>query len=132
MRILIAWISQFLGRNGGMEKVSIRFANEMVRRGHSVDLAYCTERDGKVYTPIDPCVGVVNIAHYLPGGKWESHKTTSFKIKREAWRLIGKSFMLNYIRKCEVAYLKPGVQRLLEDFQPDVVGYIGCQNYFSH
>lgn len=37
MRILIAWISQFLGRNGGMEKVSIRFANEMVRRGHSVD-----------------------------------------------------------------------------------------------
>lgn len=121
MRILIAWISQFLGRNGGMEKVSIRFANEMVRRGHSVDLAYCTERDGKVYTPIDPCVGVVNIAHYLPGGKWESHKTTSFKIKREVWRLIGKSFMLDYIRKCEVAYLKLGVQRLLEDFQPDVV-----------
>lgn len=121
MRILIAWISQFLGRNGGMEKVSIRFANEMVRRGHSVDLAYCTERDGKVYTPIDPCVGVVNIAHYLPGGKWESHKTTFFKIKREVWRLIGRSFMLDYIRKCEVAYLKPGVQRLLEDFQPDVV-----------
>ena len=88
MRILIAWISQFLGRNGGMEKVSIRFANEMVRRGHSVDLAYCTERDGKVYTPIDPCVGVVNIAHYLPGGKWESHKTTSFKIKREVWQSI--------------------------------------------
>lgn len=121
MRILIAWISQFLGRNGGMEKVSIRFANEMVRRGHSVDLAYCTERDGKVYTPIDPCVGVVNIAHYLPGGKWESHKTTSFKIKREALRLIGKPFAVDYARKHEVVYLRSGIQRVLEDFQPDVV-----------
>lgn len=121
MRILIAWISQFLGRNGGMEKVSIRFANEMVRRGHSVDLAYCTERDGKVYTPIDPCVGVVNIAYYLPGGKWESHKTTSFKIKREALRLIGKPFAVDYARKHEVVYLRSGIQRLLEDFQPDVV-----------
>lgn len=121
MRILLAWISQFLGRNGGMEKVSIRFANEMVRRGHSVDLAYCTERDGKVYTPIDPCVGVVNIAHYLPGGKWESHKTTSFKIKREALRLIGKPFAVDYARKHEVVYLRSGIQRVLEDFQPDVV-----------
>lgn len=121
MQILIAWISQFLGRNGGMEKVSIRFANEMVRRGHSVDLAYCTERDGKVYTPIDPCVGVVNIAHYLPGGKWESHKTTSFKIKREALRLIGKPFAVDYARKHEVVYLRSGIQRVLEDFQPDVV-----------
>lgn len=121
MRILIAWISQFLGRNGGMEKVSIRFANEMVRRGHSVALAYCTERDGKVYTPIDPCVGVVNIAHYLPGGKWESHKTTSFKIKREALRLIGKPFAVDYARKHEVVYLRSGIQRVLEDFQPDVV-----------
>lgn len=121
MRILIAWISQFLGRNGGMEKVAIRFANEMVRRGHSVDLAYCTERDGKVYTPIDPCVGVVNIAHYLPGGKWESHKTTSFKIKREALRLIGKPFAVDYARKHEVVYFRSGIQRVLEDFQPDVV-----------
>ena len=121
MRILIAWISQFLGRNGGMEKVSIRFANEMVRRGHSVDLAYCTERDGKVYTPIDSCVGVVNIVHYLPVGKWESHKTTSFKIKREALRLIGKPFAVDYARKHEVVYLRSGIQRVLEDFQPDVV-----------
>ena len=121
MRILIAWISQFLGRNGGMEKVSIRFANEMVRRGHSVALAYCTEREGKVYTPIDPCVRVVNIAHYLPEGKWESHKTTSFKIKREALRLIDKSFAIDFGRKHEVVYLKTGVQRVLEDFQPDMI-----------
>ena len=121
MRILIVWIARFLGHNGGMEKVSIRFANEMIERGHSVALAYCTEHDGKAYTLIDSRVRVVNIAHCLPDGKWESHKTTSFKIKREACRLIGKSFMLDYIRKCEVAYLKPGVQRLLEDFQPDVV-----------
>lgn len=121
MRILIVWIARFLGHNGGMEKVSIRFANEMIERGHSVALAYCTEHDGKAHTLIDSRVRVVNIAHCLPDGKWESHKTTSFKIKREAWRLIGKSFMLDYIRKCEVAYLKPGVQRLLEDFQPDVV-----------
>ncbi len=97
MRILIVWIARFLGHNGGMEKVSIRFANEMIERGHSVALAYCTEHDGKAYTLIDSRVRVVNVAHYLPGGKWESHKTTSFKIKREVWRLIGKSFMLDYI-----------------------------------
>lgn len=84
MRILIAWISQFLGRNGGMEKVSIRFANEMVRRGHSVDLAYCTERDGKVYTPIDPCVGVVNIAHIYPE---ENGKAIKLHLSRSKERL---------------------------------------------
>lgn len=49
MRILIVWIARFLGHNGGMEKVSIRFANEMIERGHSVALAYCTEHDGKAY-----------------------------------------------------------------------------------
>ena len=121
MNILIAWIAQFVGHNGGMDKVFVRFANEMTRRGHTVTLAYCTEHEGKIYTPIHPAVRVINIAQYLPGHKWESHKTTAFKIKREILRLVGKTYMLNYTRKWGSYYLQPGIQKLLKEVQPDVV-----------
>lgn len=121
MKILIAWIAQFVGHNGGMDKVFVRFANEMVRRGHTVTLAYCTEHNGKSYTPIDSRVNIVNIANYLPNKKWESHKTILFKIKREILRSINKSHMLNYERRYELDYIRSGIQNLLNSFSPDII-----------
>ena len=121
MKILIAWIGQFVGHNGGMDKVFVHFANEMVHRGHTVTLAYCTERSGKIYTLIDSQVNVVNIATYLPGGKWESHKPVSFRIKREFFRLFSNSQMLNYKRKYESHFLQTGIQKLLNESKPDII-----------
>ncbi len=121
MKILIAWIDQFVGHNGGMDKVFVRFANEMVRRGHNVTLAYCTEHNGKSYTPIDSRVNVVNVANNLPDKKWESHKTTFFKIKREILRLLNKSHMLNYERQYELDYIQSGIQNLLNGSSPDII-----------
>ena len=121
MKILIAWIAQFVGHNGGMDKVFVRFANEMVRRGHNVTLAYCTEHNGKSYTPIDSRVNIVNIANYLPDKKWECHKTILFKIKREILRSINKHHMLNYERRYELDYIQSGIQILLNTFSPNVI-----------
>lgn len=121
MKILIAWIGQFVGHNGGMDKVFVHFANEMVHRGHAVTLAYCTERSGKIYTLIDPQVNVINIATYLPGGKWESHKPVSFRIKREFFRLFSNSHMFNYKRKYESHFLQTGIQKLLNESKPDII-----------
>lgn len=121
MKILIVWIAQFVGHNGGMDKVFVRFANEMVRRGHTMTLAYCTEHSGKSYTTINSQVNVVNLATYLPGEKWESLRTTSFKITREILRFFNKSYMFTYTRKYESRFLQPGIQELLHETQPDII-----------
>lgn len=121
MKILIVWIAQFVGHNGGMDKVFVRFANEMVRRGHTMTLAYCTEHSGKSYTPIDPQVHVVNISTYLPDGKWESLRSTSFKLKREFLRLFSKSYMFDYTRKYESQFLQPSIRKLLNEIKPDII-----------
>ena len=77
MKVLICWNSQFLGRNGGMEKVFCNLSNELVRRGHEVTSVYCTERTGEIYTPLDPRVKLENLAHRLPGGGLGVSETAS-------------------------------------------------------
>ena len=39
MKIMLFWVAQFVGINGGIEKVFTNFANEMIQRGHSGELS---------------------------------------------------------------------------------------------
>lgn len=38
MKIMLFWVAQFVGINGGIEKVFTNFANEMIQRGHSGEM----------------------------------------------------------------------------------------------
>lgn len=77
----------------------------MVRRGHSVDMVYCTEKHGELYTSIDSKVNLVNLADYLPGHKFESVRPISMKILREFWRIIDRSYMISFVRSFEARYM---------------------------
>lgn len=96
MRVLIFWNDQFLGRNGGMEKVFCNLSNELTRRGHQVFSAFCTEKTGKIYTPLDPKVQLINLADRLPGKKWESTVSLGYILKREYLRIVAREKMLDY------------------------------------
>lgn len=122
MRIFIGWIAQVVEHNGGMERVSINFANEMVRRGHEVVLAYCTEHSGEFCFPLDNRVKVINLAEFLPGHKYESLKPPAgFKIKREILRIIHPAGMKNMNTWFKIYRLRYVVMQALHDTSPDVV-----------
>lgn len=121
MKVMLFWVSQFIGINGGIEKVFSNFANEMVRRGHSVDMVYCTEKHGELYTSIDSKVNLVNLADYLPNHKFESVSPISMKILREFWRIIDRSHMTSFVRSFEARYICNPIKELLESIKPEVI-----------
>ena len=43
MHILLANFTKMVNDTGGMAKVTVAFANEMVKRGHDVSLVYSDE-----------------------------------------------------------------------------------------
>lgn len=90
MRILIGGIAQFLGLKGGMERVTVNFANEMVQRGHEVSIVYCTDVREKVPYSLSPAVELVNLSNYgAPGNELKAQKKPiAFKVRREIVRLF--------------------------------------------
>lgn len=76
MRILIGGIAQFLGIKGGVERVIVNFANEMVQRGHDISIVYCTDIKEKVPYPLSPIVKLINLSNYgAPGNELKAKKT---------------------------------------------------------
>ena len=121
LNILMGWDSQFVGHNGGTEKVFSNFSNEMVKRGHNVTMVYCTEKTGALYTPLDSRVTLINIANYLPEGKWASVKPLTFKIKREILRIINKVQMHDFVENFELTYRASAIKEILDQVHPDII-----------
>lgn len=122
MKIVICWISQVIGNNGGMEKVMINFSNEMARRGHKVTLAYCTESDGNFCSPVDENVNIINLVNFMPGHKFESvKKPLSFKVLREIIRVICPTMARDMNVKLVIKQLAPAISRILQIKKPDII-----------
>ncbi len=122
MKIVICWISQVIGNNGGMEKVMINFSNEMARRGHKVTLAYCTEFDGDFCSPVDENINITNLVKFMPGHKFESvKKPLSFKVLREIIRVICPTMARDMNVKLVIKQLAPAISRILQIEKPDII-----------
>lgn len=122
MKILIGWIAQVVGHNGGMDKVFVNFANEMTRRGHEVTLAYCTELSGRFYTPIMKEVKIINIIDLITNHKFESvKKSIPFKIRREIFRIIHPASMKEMETKFTLHRIGNAVFKLLQQEKPDII-----------
>ena len=121
MRVVLALNKQFVGVNGGMEKVFCNLSNELVHRGHEVTSVYCTERTGEIYTPLDPRVKLENLAHRLPGGGWESVRPLPFVLKREWLRIVNRPRCHDYVIRTEAARLCDAARELLSVARPDVI-----------
>ena len=118
MRILLANFSKMVGDSGGLAKVNVAFANEMVRRGHTVTTVYSDDREGDFFYPLDTRVMAYNLRHFR--GQTQLFPI-SYKIRREVLRALserrGRAVNLEFVEK----YLLPHVRTILTETKPDVI-----------
>ncbi|WP_313995152.1 glycosyltransferase [uncultured Selenomonas sp.] len=118
MRILLANFTKMVGDSGGLAKVNVAFANEMVRRGHTVTTVYSDDLEGDFFYPLDERVTAYNLRHF----RGQTHLfPISYKIRREILRAFserkGRAVNLVFVEK----YLLPYVRTILDEAQPDVI-----------
>lgn len=108
MKIMLANFTKMVNDTGGMAKVTVAFANEMVKRGHDVSLVYSDEKSGDFYYPVSDQVKCIDL-------RFQNNKRIKFpllrKIKRELYRFIderksrtvgidfGRDYLSDYCRK---------------------------------
>lgn len=122
MKILVGGLIQFIGINGGVERVLVNFANEMLRRGHNVSILYCTEvENGRVLYILNSKVHLVNLIHWIPDSKFESKKkNVLFKIHREFIRLFNKEAVKNKNTQFILKKLGNAAENMLMEEKPDI------------
>ncbi len=90
MHILIAhFTAHWVQCSGGVEKVTVNFANEMVRRGHDVTILYLDRDEGEPYFPLSERVKTENILYKNHKRVISEKLPTKYRIYREAARLFG-------------------------------------------
>lgn len=122
MKILIAGLLQMVDVSGGVERVTANFANEMQMRGHEVTIAYCTEKEGKLYFPLCDGVKLINLTRWTDQHKYESiRKNAFFKIKREAFRLFSRELVKSLNTQFKIHIVKQAAINLLQMLNPDII-----------
>lgn len=117
MKVMLFWVSQFIGINGGIEKV---FSNLLMRwfGAGILWIWYIVQKNMEnyihLYTSIDSKINLINLADYLPGYKFESARPISMKILREFWRIVDRNHMASFVRSFEVKYICNSIKELLE------------------
>ena len=118
MRILLANFAKMVGDSGGLAKVNVAFANEMVRRGHTVTTVYSDDREGDFFYPLDERVTVYNLRHF----RGETHLfPLSYKIRREILRAFSQKRGRAVNNDFTENYLLPHMKTILTEMQPDVI-----------
>lgn len=119
MRILLANFTKMVQDTGGLAKVTCSFANEMVKRGHTVTLMYSDEREGSFFYPIDGRVTLYNIKKRPDGS------IIKFPVYLKAVREILRTFSKRRGRTVnswfEEKYLLDSIRYYYEKVKPDVV-----------
>ena len=118
MRILLANFSKMVGDTGGAAKVNAAFANEMVRRGHTVTTIYTDDREGAFFYPLDERVAAYNLQHFRG-----THCTfpTALKIKREVLRAFGQRYGHSVNNEFVEKHLHPQIKEILTEVRPDLI-----------
>lgn len=118
MRILLANFSKMVGDTGGAAKVNVAFANEMVRRGHTVTTIYTDDREGAFFYPLDERVAAYNLQHFRG-----MHCTfpTALKIKREVLRAFGQRYGHSVNNEFVEKHLHPQIKEILTEVRPDLI-----------
>ena len=118
MRILLANFSKMVGDSGGLAKVNVAFANEMVRRGHTVTTIYSDDHAGDFFYPLDERVIAYNLRHFR--GQ-TSLFPISYKVRREILRAFsqkrGRAVNDEFTKK----HLLPHIQTILTETQPEII-----------
>ena len=118
MKIMLANFAKMANDSGGLAKVTVAFANEMVRRGHDVLLAYMDENNGKFFYKIDEKVQLNNLC-------WQNGRCIKFplwmKLKREVLRTFSSVKSRDVNDEFMQKYLMDEVSNILGEFKPDII-----------
>lgn len=124
MRILLSYLSSFINSTGGAEKVCCDMANEMIKRGHEVSVAYAYGQSGTTFFPLDSRVHLYNIMAFHPE-KWHGAMNLPFsrlwKIGRECLRVFNVGLAHGLQEKYVGNKIKTELQELVEITKPDVI-----------
>lgn len=118
MKIMLANFAKMVNDSGGLAKVTVAFANEMVRRGHDVSLLYCDGHKGEFFYPLDDKVRAYNLC--LQDGRY-IHVPWWMKLKRELLRPFSPVMSRDVNDQFFQKYLLDEVRRLVEWEQPEVI-----------
>ena len=118
MRILLANFSKMVGDSGGLAKVNVAFANEMVRRGHTVTTIYSDDHAGDFFYPLDERVTAYNLRHFR--GQ-TSLFPISYKVRREILRAFSQKRGCSVNDEFTKRYLLPHIQTILTETQPEII-----------
>lgn len=118
MRILLANFSKMVGDSGGLAKVNVAFANEMVRRGHTVTTIYSDDHAGDFFYPLDERVTAYNLRHFR--GQ-TSLFPISYKVRREILRAFSQKRGCSVNDEFTKRYLLPYIQTILTETQPEII-----------
>ena len=107
-----------VGDSGGLAKVNVAFANEMVRRGHTGTTIYSDDHAGDFFYPLDERVIAYNLRHFR--GQ-TSLFPISYKVRREILRAFsqkrGRAVNDEFTKK----HLLPHIQTILTETQPEII-----------
>ena len=118
MRILLANFSKMVGDSGGLAKVNVAFANEMVRRGHTVTTIYSDDHAGDFFYPLDERVTAYNLRHFR--GQTALFPI-SYKVRREILRAFSQNRGRAVNDELTQKHLLPYIQTILTETQPEII-----------
>ena len=118
MKILLANLTKMVNDTGGLSKVTIAFANEMQRRGHTVNFVYQDIQIGDFYYSLNENVGAYDLCHY--DGKSISIPLW-YKMKREILRTFNKRKARNVNDEFTKNYLLGNLKSVLVRTEPEVI-----------
>lgn len=119
MKILLANFTKMVSDSGGLAKVTIAFANEMINRGHEVSVLYSDEQKGEFFYPVDKSVKLYNLKENKDGSiiKFPAY----LKIWREILRAIDKRNARTVNSKFEENKLLKNLKYYLKIINPDII-----------
>ena len=118
MKILLANFSKMVNASGGLAKVTCAFANEMIRRNHSVALSFIDEHDGIFFYPVDEKTRLYNLCK-MSGQN--TRMPLRYRIEREILRPIDIRRAREVNDLFVENYLLENVKTMLELENPDVI-----------
>ena len=118
MKILLVNLTKMVNDTGGLSKVTIAFANEMQRRGHTVSFVYQDTQSGNFYYSLNENIGAYDLCHY--DGKNISIPLW-YKIKREILRTFNKRKARNVNDEFTKNYLLGNLKSVLIRTEPEVI-----------
>ncbi|SFW37481.1 glycosyltransferase [Selenomonas ruminantium] len=118
MKIMLANFAKMVNATGGLAKVTCAFANEMHRRGHTVTLVYCDEREGEFFYPVTDEVTRINLCHYK---EWHAKFPLTMKLEREILRPLNIRKSRNVNDLFMERYLTEPLKMGMDEIGPDVI-----------